>query len=198
MRLSARARAAAEQVCADLDSYGAVVAAVAVPRALNRLGEQAQTAGLRKISEVYSIGPTAFRKYVSTKPATTGDALFEITCKGKGLPMELFSPRQTKQGVSVLIKGKRILIPHAFIARMPNGHVGVFARGSYGGKGKNVASGETFGRFAFGRKRLAINELFTFSPPDAFGSDDVQQAMRDRVDEQAASVLAHEIEFAAK
>lgn len=43
-----------------------------------------------------------------------------IHASTKGLSLSKFSPRQTKEGVSVNITGRRQVIKHAFIARMPN------------------------------------------------------------------------------
>lgn len=194
MRLSMKANE--DEVFADIDRFTARVHAIAVPRALNRLIDQAQVAGLREINNVYKIGPRTMERYVTTKLATTTKLEASITARGKGFPLYAFSPRQTRNGVSVLIKGRRVIIPHAFIATMPNGHTGVFARGAYGGKGKRFkASGAAFGRFQFSRSRLSINELYTLSPPDALANADVTTAMEDRVAEQMPKVLAQEIRF---
>ena len=194
---------------ADLDRAFASVADVAVPRALNELRDQAETAGKRKAAEVYKLPVRALDKYTTLKLATAGDLAASITVRGPGFPLALFAPRQTRKGVSVSIKGRRIVIPHTFLATMPNGHTGVFARGAYAGKGARVLR-ETgrFGRFVFGRgvrvkrpnrwgsSELPISELFTLSPPDAFGNPEVTEAMQDRVEQQAAAVLARNIKFA--
>lgn len=198
MRLAVRSNI--DQVFGELDRYVDQVETVAVPRALNKLGQQAQTAGFRKVSEIYGIGPRTMEKYATLKFATAQSLEVELTVRGKGFPIYTFSPRQTRGGVSVLIKGRRFIIPHTFIARMPSGHVGVFARGAYGGKSTKriVLTGEEFGRFAFARRRLPINELYTMSPPDAASNPDVTDAMDERVQEQAAKVLQQEINFATR
>lgn len=193
---SLKTRTNGDEVMKDLADYLRLVVTVALPRAENKLIDQAKTAGLAQINAIYRIGPRAFDKYVTLKRASNGDLEAELTVRGRGLPLQLFSPLKTKKGVSVLIKGRRVLIPHAFLATMKSGHVGVFARGAYGGKGKIVPTGETFGRFAFGKKRFAINELFTFAAPDAFSNPDVVDAMQKRVADQASAVIEHEIAFA--
>lgn len=209
MKLSVRTNV--DQVMADLEAAFRQVTDVAVPRALNELRDQAQTAGLRKVAEIYKIGvrELANPKYMSLKLATNRDLEASITVRGKGFPLAVFQPRQTRAGVSVQIKGRRVTIPGTFLAKMPSGHLGVFARGAYAGKGSRVLKQTgTFGRFVFGRgvrvKRpnrwgsteLPINELFGFSPGDAFGNADVTQAMQDRVEQQVGAVLARNIKFA--
>lgn len=190
----------ADQVIADVGSYIDKVQSVAMPRAINKLIEQAQVAGFRKVNDIYGIGPRAFEQYASVSLAKEGrDFAATINVKGKGLPLVLFKPRKVKGGVSVLVKGRRFTIRHAFLATMNNGHTGVFARGAYGGKGKRVVpTGETFGRFVFGRTRLSVNELYTFSPPKAFSNVDVIEAMEDRVREQSSKVINQEIRFATR
>lgn len=196
LRLSIKTNQA--QVLSDLDAFAVGVLNVAKPRALNKLAAQAETAGMRKVAEVYGIGPRTFEKYVQVKPASESDLEADLIVAGKGFPLELFEPRQTKQGVTASVKGHRFLIQHAFIARMASGHVGVFARGAYGGKGKILATGEAFGRFQFGAKRLSINELFTFAAHDAWAAQEVIDAMDARVEEQQGAIIAHEIEFARR
>ena len=198
-----------DEVFAALDRELSKVNGIAIPRALNELRDQAQVAGLRKISELYQVGPRITEKYVSLKFATPLDLEATITVKGAGFPMSAFQPRRLRNGVSVLIKGKRIMIPGAFLATMKNGHQGVFARGAYGGKSRRkLTLTGSFGRFKFGRgervKRanrwgsteLPINELFTFAPADTLADADVTAAMQDRVDEQAAKVIERNIRYA--
>lgn len=203
-----RATTNVDEVIAKLDDWTATVVQVATTRAVNALIRQARTAGLRRINDIYRIGPRTFEKYATVSLADQGRFEASISVKGKGLPLYLFQPRTVGKpgrrgrkggGVSVNLKGRRFLIPHAFIARMRTGHVGVFARGAYGGKSdKFEGTGEKFGRFQFGRNRLSINELFTFSAPGAFSNPDVTEAMEDRVNEQAAAVWAREVRFATR
>lgn len=188
-----------DQVFAQMDRFVEQAQAVAVPRALNRLQEQAQTAGLRTIARVYGVGPRTMERYLTVQLASVRDLAATMTVRGAGFPLYAFSPRQTKGGVSVKVKGRRVIVPHAFITRMRNGHVGVFARGAYGAKSRKlVPNGKTFGRFRFGRTRLPINELFTTTPPSAFSNDEVTDAMYVRVRDQASKVLAQEVRFATR
>lgn len=201
MGIRLRATSNVDDVLAKLDAYADSVASVALPRATNRLIDQARVAGLRAINAEYKIGPRTFERYVSIEYVR--GALLEalITVRGSGLPLALFNPRVVRGkggGVRVTLKGRTFLIPHAFMPPLKSGHTGVFARGAYGGKGKQVFTGERFGRFQFGRERYSINELFTFAPPGAFSNPIVTDAMNDRVFEQAAKVINAEIRFALR
>lgn len=196
MRITTRTNV--DQVLGDLDRFVDDAQRKAVPRALNRLAEQAKTAGLRAVADEYRIGPRAFEAYLNVRLARDGDVEASIGARGRGLPLQLFAPRQTRAGVSVMVKGRRFVIPHAFIARMRSGRVGVFARGSYGGKGLTAGTGQSFGRFAFGRRRLPIGELFTFGPSEAWSAERVVGAMSDRVLEQMDKVIRNEMRFAMR
>jgi hypothetical protein len=195
-----RLRTNVDEVFAKLDGFVDAVRSVAGPRAVNKLGAQAQTAGFRRISEVYGIGPRTTERYATVKVASVGAPIpeFVLTLKGNGFPLADLNPTQTRKGVSVRIKGRRYLFPHAFLARMPNGHLGVMARGAYGGKGIADATGESIGRFVLGRSRLPINELRTFGPASTLREASVIDAMQSRVAEQATKVFAQEVRFATQ
>lgn len=204
MRLGLRSNV--DEVFKDIDAFLKTDAPLAAARTLNTLEGQATVVGFRKIAELYGVGPRTTEKYASVKLATSSDLEVEITVKGAGYPLAAFSPTQTRRGVTVKIKGRRALFHSTFLARMPNGHVGVFARGAYGGKGATairVTGG--LGRFVLGRgtrvkrpnkwgsSELPINELYTSSPGDTFANEDVVQAMQDRVEEQAPIVMKREL-----
>jgi len=185
-------------VLADLDGYVDDVVNVAAPRALNRMRDQAKTAGFRKLADVYDIGPRTMDKYARVTFADRRSLIASINVKGAGFPLYAFDARQTRQGVTVKVKGKRVLISHAFLATMPSGHVGVFARGAYGASFKFGGKGRRITKPRAKRTELPIRELFTFGPSKAFANPDVVDAMQTRVDEQAGPVLRQEIRFAAR
>lgn len=183
----------------DLDRIADAMS-VAKPRILNKLRDQAETAGLRKVADIYQVSAKIMEKYATIRVAGRQDLEASISIKGQGFPLIMFNAARTSKGVAVTIKGRRIEVDHAFITRMPDGHVGVFARGAYGGKGGATLhpSGQVFGRFAYGRDRLPINELFTFAPPDAFANAEVVDTMNDRMDEQGPKVAEQELRFAQR
>jgi len=188
-------------VLARLDAFAVDVVRVASTRTVNKLADQAQTVGVRTMSRIYGLPVRTLGKYVNVRLAPSGQFVATIEAKGAGFPLYLFNPKQVRGkggGVRVTLKGRTFLIPHAFIKQTRSGHVGIFARGSYGGKGRNVSTGERFGRFQFGRRRFSINELYTFGAPGAFSNPEVTDAMNERVAEQGDKVFAQEIRFASR
>lgn len=205
MRLKTRTNV--DEVFRDLDAFALEAKTVAAARALNVLEGQATVVGFRKIAELYGVGPRTTEKYASVELATATNPEATITVKGPGFPLSAFAPIVvTKRGVSVKLKGRRVLFPGTFMARMPNGHVGVFARGAYAGKGATaIKVTGRIGRFVLGRGRrvkrankwgsseLPINELYTSSPADTFANPEVVEAMQDRIEDQAPDVMRREL-----
>lgn len=201
-----KVRSNVDQCLREIDDFVDAGKKLAASRALNTLQGQATVAGFRKIAEIYGVGPRTTEKYASVELAAPGNLQATITVKGRGYPLVAFNPIPTKRGVSVKIKGQRITFPGTFLAQMPNGHLGVFARGAYGSKSRRpLQQTGSIGRFTLGRgvrvkkankwgnTELPINELFTFSPGDTFSNEDVTDAMMDRVDEQAGPVFEREL-----
>lgn len=209
MRIGIRSNV--DEVLKDLDKLMAEIETVAVPRALEKLGNQAATKGVSEAAKVYRIKVSDVRPYVEVVVDRVSHEVSVVT-KGKGFPLRVFNPQPTSTGIRFTVKGHQIEIPHAFFIRKLNN---VFARGRYGQGGPEQArarrgarklqldrglntslfrsTGEQFGRFAFGRGRFPIALLRSSSPPDAMNSDEVVDAMQARVDEQAAKVLKQEI-----
>ena len=75
--------------------------------------------------------------------------VWTLSASSAPMPVAAYSHRQTRLGVSVEINvGRRVLIKHAFVARMRSGHVGVFYR--------------------LGKARLPIDEAYTTRISDVF------------------------------
>lgn len=195
MRITTKSNS--DEVLGKIDQFAELVSTIVAARAANKLSDQAQTAGFRKVNELYDVGPRKMEKYASARIATPSTPSSAIIVKGKGFPLSAFRPRQTSQGVSVSIKGRRALIRHAFIATMPSGHTGVFARGKYGARfqfGVGTRHVKRHGKST----ELPIAELFSFAPADAFSNPDVIAAMDARVTEQGPKVFAQELRFATR
>jgi hypothetical protein len=167
----------------------------AVPRALRVLGERERRIAVRGIARVYGLTQAKIDEYI-TSSLDQSHLEYIIRARGKGLPLMLFNPRQTKQGVRVRIKGRSITIPHAFIGTMRSGHIGVFARGAYGGKSSGSRPlrrrGDVFGRFVFGLGRLPINELFTTGVPVMMRNEDIQSVVISDLEQRAAQEFARQ------
>lgn len=182
-----------DQVFRDLDRFAVAVKDRAAPRILNSLRDAAQLAGLRAVNDEYQIGPRTAEKWLRVKIATREAMQAIVTARGRGFPLEVFKPIQRKDGVSVLVKGRRFTIPHTFLIERFGLHV--FARGAYAGKTSRVQlTGRTFGRFQFGRARLPIHELFTFGPAEAWSNPKTIKAMDAAIRDKGRAIAKREID----
>jgi hypothetical protein len=96
--------------------------------------------------------------------------------RGKNLVNHLVSLIVRGQGVVYRLPGGRGSAPHAFIAKMKSGHVGVFQRFP-------------------GAKRLKIVELYGPSVPHVFAQKVILAALKKSGEENLAKNLTHEVEF---
>lgn len=159
-------------------------------RALNRAGDQAVTAASREIRRTYNISAAKASQQIKVRDrARPGKLSFTIRIFGSRINLIEFvrgskSPTvgraRAGRGISVEIKkGQRKLIPHAFIAKMKSGHVGVFVRARPSTKGFGLAF--RHGRGSRIRKwpqaDAPIVELTTLAVPRMF----TQRAVRTAV-----------------
>lgn len=192
--LSVSIQANCKDLADDLRRLSDDVRQKVIGRALRKTASNAKTETSRAIRDEYKISSRVVGKSITVHTVYGQTPKAEITVKGRPLPMYAFKPKQTKVGVRVRIKGKFIVVPHAFIANMRSGHVGVFARGGY--KGITADAG-SFGRFKFSKSRLPINELYTFSLPQGFNNKVVMSRVIVRFQARYPVNLAHEYEWAA-
>ena len=182
-----------------------------IRRALSKTGSRARTETVRAIKAEYKLASRVVRKGLKVRVGSGENLEVVLNMSGRPLPLYAFKPRayggpsgwptralrgkkRRPGGISVMLKGRRIKVPHAFIATMKSGHVGVFARGSYGKV--TAATGETWGgRFRFATGRLPVSELYTFGLPQAFKNEKVLRQVVQRARGEFPKLLAHEIEW---
>lgn len=129
-------------------------APIVMARSLNGGGSTADI--VRDIGRDMGIRSGDIAKLLRVKKATARDESFEIEVQGRRIPLIAFKaqgPEPSKgkgRGVSYAYgtSGGRKTVPHAFIARMPGGHRGVYQRRT--------------------KARLPIYELFGPSLPHVF------------------------------
>jgi len=122
--------------------------------ALNQVVREAKKVAADELNAVYNIQKRDINRAIKVETAKAGNLRANLSVTGKKLPLIDFSARKNKQGVSIEIKrGGRKVLTHAFMPTMPTGHKGVFLR-----KGKT---------------RLPIQEKFTQSIPQFFGSGNI-------------------------
>lgn len=117
------------------------------------------------------------------------DLVWKLKVRDQKIPLGAYSPRQTKQGVSVRIGRKRELLRHAFIATMKSGHKGVFWRDLDSRKLTRRQQAERNRLKNPGPlrvKRLGIEELFSTKIIDLFRD----RGMVDTVNKRAQSVFS--------
>lgn len=162
----------------------------AVPRALNKLAEQAKTLSSKEIrSAGYTIKAKTVKEQIVIVKATASTMTAIVKVRGKPVPLMEFNARQTKAGVSVKVKGARKVIKGAFIATMPTGHVGVFTR-TPSSRYKRVRKG-TKTQWT----QLPIKELYGPSLPAIWSNQVIQAALLKMIKQKFPEVLRHEIEF---
>lgn len=189
-----------------LSRFGENLRKTVIRRSLSKTASQAKTQTVSLIKEEYKINARTIRKAISVN-VNGGKFEATIDVEGKPLPLFAFSPRayggqpgwpkrgkkRREGGVRVKLKGKRIKVPHAFIAKMKSGHVGVFARGNWS---SSPSTKQKFGNFSYADERLPIKELKTFSLPQAFSNQTVFGEVLKVIRLKFPKILEHEIEWA--
>lgn len=124
-----------------------------LPIWLNRTIAQVKTEASRNIrQEVRLKAKDVNRGLVIVRANSQKGALVtmqaSIQVNTNPVPLFQYGAKQTKQGVTVNVKGIRKLVKHAFIAKMKSGHEGVFLQR--------------------GKARLPIDELYSTRLSDVF------------------------------
>lgn len=137
----------------------------AANRANNRTAVQVRTEAVRslgkEIGKATGLSAAGFRRSMRIIRSTRRTLRAAVVASGRPLPLIGFAARQTTRGVTAAAWGKRKLYRGAFIARMPTGHRGVYARTS--------------------KKRLPIRELWGPSIPKVFIDEHVQRSLKTSV-----------------
>lgn len=161
----------------------------AIARAINHTIAKSKTAVSKEIRKVYKVKASDIKRDIAIIKATVMRQQGIVNAKGKGLPLKAFGARQTRKGVSVNITGKRKVVQSSFLATMPSGHEGVFARGKY-----------SRGDFQFRKKRLAkkgpdlpIAQLFTAAVPTMMMNNTVISIVSRQMQADLPSRLMHEL-----
>jgi len=155
----------------------------AMARSINRSVSSGKTAASKAIRKSYKINKKDLDAKMGTKKASQTRLVGTISTHGVPIALGKFKPVQRKKGATVNITGRRQLIPHSFIATMPNGHRDVFMRGSYRPTGFEYKAGG----------RLPIRNLVTVSQGVMFSNPVVIEKTHQKIDEMFPARLTHEI-----
>lgn len=142
----------------------------AILRSLNRTISSVRTMVQREITEKTGVKKKDIMPRLFIHRAERSNQAAALKSLGRGVPLVLFGARRVRIqsdrgkrfGVSAMVKGQRQVIAGGFLAEMPNGKVGVFARKDVtrSRKGKPRSSPE-----------LPIKQLFSSEVQDLIRSD---------------------------
>lgn len=173
-----------DRVIADLGQRKRETIDIAVPRALNKMGDQVKTGSARAMRDAgYNLKVSDIKKGLTVTRATSSRLQVTVRASGRPIPLIAYGARgPTAKGVSVSVLHGRKIIAGAFIATMPSGHKGVFIRVGKGHKkvhrrGRTVWSG------------LPIKQLFGPSVPDGLANKAVQDQLQRLVEEKFPEIL---------
>jgi hypothetical protein len=127
------------------------------------------------------------KEAIKVRQATPSTLEIRLAASLQRLPLIDFKARQTGRGVSANTGGGRKTNPHAFIATMTSGHVGVFARTRY-------TRGAPVWGLRDNPKRERIDQLHGASIGRVFAKH--QAAAIAAMEEAFAKNLPHELRFA--
>jgi hypothetical protein len=175
----------------QLAKFSRQVIQQAAPRAINKTMMQARTQAVKEVrSAGYNIKASTVRKTFKLQRSTKSCLTAVLTSSGKPIALIDYGAKQTKSGVSVVVKNGRKVLRHAFLAKMRSGHVGVFQRT---GKGHRTVMRNGVRT----RTGLPVGELFGPSVPTALSNQAVQEAVRKLIASKFPLILEHELQFAS-
>lgn len=179
---------------AQIDKAFSALAAVpggaekALCRAINRAVDRGRTQTVREICAQYNIKPSQVRAHMRVLRATHASLSAVIITSGS--PMELMAfvrkpkkpPKQ--KGVEVSARTKVVAgvhfgvfktLPHVFVARMSNGHIGVYSRK--------------------GTKTLPIEQKYTTSAPQMMKNAKVMDRLVEAAQQHMTAELDRQIDL---
>lgn len=157
----------------------------AVARAINRAVEGARTDSIKAVCGEYYIKPSDVRKTIHIVRAKPGKLTARVISAGRPIPLIKFkvTPKKPaeagvkRQTVVAGVKfGSAVAMPHSFIARMKNGHIGVYSRKR--GAGRNP-----------------IKQRYSPSAPQMIGNDEVLGYIEKRAHERLDKELRRQIVY---
>lgn len=158
----------------------------AVVRALNRTIDRVKVRAAREVRAAgYKLKIAVIKNAIRINRASTGRLRADAVAAGRPIPLIDYSARQTADGVSVDVLQGRKVIAHAFVAKMPSGHLGVFER--FGPRVQRTRKNKHQAA-----RTQKIKQLFGPSIPDALANQAVQRALLELIDDTFARTLAHE------
>lgn len=197
----------------------------AATSAVNKLADQGRAEASRSIREQYNLKVADVNKKFTMKRSRDADLRAVIEAAGKPIPLIYFNANQLTaqnrlitrtmgkqlkrastraQGVTIQItKGQTITLPHAFIATMANGHIGVFTRANHPAKSqydnsKRRTTNRPYvkvNRTQSPKMRQAIVEKAFVTIPTVFGGRTTMPRVKQMISDKWPAVMRHEMDY---
>ena len=167
----------------------------AATAAINHSLSKAKTKLKRKITETYYIKSSDIEKTLSIKKANFSTLAGTISSRSKRTSLPKMKLKKSGKDLLVgikkengvqLLSGKSELFGKPFIARMKNGHIGVFQRKI----SKRIGAGEKKSE----EQENPIQELYTSSIPQMAGEKGVQKYIEEEAEKMVNERFIHEVD----
>lgn len=152
----------------------------ALSNAINRGLSHTKTQAFKKVKEVYAVKQSAPTEATTTRvqKASTGNLVGHVEFSGVKIPLYKFQvtpkePGKKKRVRAGVLKGGGTAFEHAFIAKMSNGHTGIFER---------VTS-----------RRFPIEEKMGLSAAQMIKNENIMEQLEGEAQEKINERLEHEI-----
>jgi len=162
----------------QLEGFSKAKRAVATTRGLVKVAKQGAVQAKRQIADEYNVKKGVIGKRLKGKSIKSMEAIIQVEQRPKGTRMPVISfmtsANKAKKLVEFKVKrtGSATTLRHAFVATMSSGHTGVFQRTD---------------------KKL--HEVYTIDVTQMFTSKNVRPAVLRKINDSAARVLEHELQY---
>ncbi len=183
-----------DAVVSRMDGYKRESVDKAIPLALNRTGEMARTGASRELrSQGYALTASEIKDSITLIKASSGQRRVKLIVRRNTKSQMDYSPRESKAGVTVKIKGGRKLIKGAFIAQRLNGSSGVYVEDKKAGKTVIRRQSQYKRGSKGGWHAYPVRKLFGPSVGGVYATQQVQAAMAVSIRENFEARLEHEL-----
>lgn len=167
---------------------------------LNKAAASGLVEAKKEIRGTYRITGAALKNNVMrVKRANKSRLRVALESFSKRLALPKLYARQVAKGTIVGVrKGATKLIPHAFIAKMKSGHIGVFTRNpdqNMVGRGRRWKTMNKFFTTLRRKKPQAIDQLTTIGPADMLVSTKVFNMVMSKMFDKWDKTFKHELEY---
>jgi hypothetical protein len=181
-----------QDVISELNA-AAADAKPAVVRALNKTMDRVKVRAARLVRDTgYNLLIRDIKDAIRVSKASSSRLRADAMAKGRPIPLIKYGAKEVKNGVSVNVLNGRRIIPHAFIATMPNGAKHVCIREPNAKHLKKSKNGVV--RWT----ALPIKVLFGPAIPDALANKAVSESLIALMGERFPVILEHEHAFLSK